>query len=102
VIQDAVAAGDLQLADDFGVEYVAFGLWSITFGGYSLAATSPSLTNLGIHEPLLAIRANSIRLLDGLGWKPQSSELDLSPLVERIKREVFPAEYAQIKRLGSA
>ena len=56
VIRDAVAAGDLQLSDDFGVEQLSFGLWSLTFGGYSIAATSPSLTNLGIHEPLLAIR----------------------------------------------
>ena len=48
VIRDAVAAGDLVLADDYGVEQVAFGLWSITFGGYSIAATSPSLANLGI------------------------------------------------------
>ena len=98
VIRDAVAAGDLQLSDDFGVEDLAFGLWSLTFGGYSIAATSPSLTNLGIHEPLLAIRSNCIRLLDGVGWKPLSSELDLSPLVERIKREVFAAEFARIER----
>ena len=56
VVRDAVAAGDLQLSDDYGVEQLAFGLWSITFGGYSIAATSPSLANLGIHDPLLAIR----------------------------------------------
>ena len=82
MIRDAVAAGDLQLADDFGVEHLAFGLWSITFGGYSIAATSPSLTNLGIHEPLLAIRNNCNRLLDGVGWKPLSSEVDLSLVAE--------------------
>jgi len=100
VIRDAVAAGDLQLSDDFGVEDLAFGLWSITFGGYSIAATSPSLASLGIHEPLLAIRGNCIRLLDGVGWKPLSTETDLSPLVDRIKREVFAAEYARIERRG--
>jgi AcrR family transcriptional regulator len=98
VIRDAVAAGDLELSPDFGVEDLAFGLWSITFGGYSIAATSPSLGNLGIHEPLLAIRGNCNRLLDGAGWKPLSSEMDLWPLVERIKREVFAAEFAQVQR----
>ena len=96
VIRDAVAAGDLELSDDYGVDHVAFGLWSITFGGYSIAATSPSLANLGIHDPLLAIRENCNRLLDGVGWKPLSSELDLSSFVERIKREVFAAEFAKL------
>ncbi len=101
VVRDAVAAGDWQPAADFGVDYLTFGLWSITFGGYSIAATSPSLSNIGIHEPYLAIRGNCIRLLDGVGWKPLSSELNLPPLLERIKREVFPAEFAQIERRGS-
>jgi AcrR family transcriptional regulator len=100
LIRDAVAAGDLQLSDDFGVEDLAFGLWSITFGGYSIAATSPLLAGLGIQDPLLAIRGNCIRLLDGVGWKPLSTETDLSPLVDRIKREVFAAEFAQVERRG--
>jgi AcrR family transcriptional regulator len=101
VICDAVAAGDLQVSDNFGVEHLAFGLWSITFGGYSIAITSPSLTNLGIEEPLLAIRGNCIRLLDGVGWKPLSTQVDLAPRVESIKRELFPAEFAQLKRRKS-
>ena len=71
---------------------MSFGLWSLTFGGYSIAATSPSLTNLGIHEPLVAIRSNCNHLLDGVGWRPLSTEMDLPPLIERIKREVFAAE----------
>ena len=101
VMRDAVAAGDLQVDGDYGVEDLAFGLWSITFGGYSIAATSPSLANLGIHDPLLAIRANCIRLLDGVGWKPLSSEIDLSLSVDAIKRDVFAAELAQLKKQRS-
>jgi hypothetical protein len=98
VIRDAVAVGDLQVADRFGVEDLAFGLWSLTFGGYSIAASSPSLANLGIHDPLLAIRGNCIRLLDGVGWRPLSSEIDLLLRVEAIKREVFAAELAQLQK----
>jgi AcrR family transcriptional regulator len=98
VIRDAVSAGDLRVSGDFGVDEVAFGLWSISFGGYSIAATSPSLANLGIHDPLLAIRGNCIRLLDGVGWKPLSAEMDFPAVLDRIKREVFPAEFARIER----
>jgi AcrR family transcriptional regulator len=100
VIRDAIAAGDLKLSDDFGVEDLAFGLWSITFGGYSIAATSPSLASLGIREPLLAIRGNCNRLLDGVGWKPLSTQTDFLLLLDRIKREVFAAEYARVERRG--
>jgi AcrR family transcriptional regulator len=96
VISDAVAAGDLVVDDEFGVEQIAFGLWSITFGGYSIAATSPSLANLGIHDPVLAIRNNCNRLLDGLGWKPLAKDLDLPALVERIRSELFASELAQL------
>jgi AcrR family transcriptional regulator len=98
VIRDAVAAGDLQASDDFGVEDLAFGLWSLTFGGYSIAATSPSLANLGIHDPLLSIRANCIRLLDGVGWRPLTSEQDMTAVFARVKRDVFARESAQLKR----
>jgi hypothetical protein len=98
VIGDAVGAGDLQLPTDYPVEQLAFGLWSLAFGGYSLAITSPSLANLGIPDPLLAMRNNFIRLLDGVGWKPLSSEVDLTQRIGTILREVFPAELAQVKR----
>jgi AcrR family transcriptional regulator len=100
VIQDAVRAGDLVLADDYGVEQLAFGLWSITFGGYSIAASSPSLTSLGIDDPILAIRNNCNRLLDGVGWKPLRSEVDLSPLADRLKREAFAAKLAKGQSLN--
>ncbi len=101
VIRDAVAAGDLYLPAESGVEHLAFGLWSITFGGHSIAATSPSLANLGIHNPILAIRGNCNLLLDGAGWRPLSTELDVDVLLERIKQEVFPQEFALLGRRGA-
>jgi AcrR family transcriptional regulator len=104
VLNDAVASGDLMLGDgvldgQLGVGEVGFGLWSLTFGGYSIAATSPSLANLGIHDPILAIRNNCSHLLDGFGWKPLAKDLDLPALVERIQREVFAPELAQLAEL---
>jgi AcrR family transcriptional regulator len=96
VIRNAVAAGDLELSEQFGIEQVGFGLWSITFGGYSIAATSPSLASLGIHDPLLAIRNNCNRLLDGLGWKPLSTEVDLAAVAQRVLQEVFAPEVAKL------
>jgi AcrR family transcriptional regulator len=96
VISDAVSSGDLKLDDDCPVDHVTFGLWSIAFGGYSIAATSPSLANLGINDPIIAIRNNAARLLDGLGWKPLNKDLDLPALVERLQREAFAPEFEQL------
>ena len=97
VIRDAVAAGDLRVLPDYGVNELAFGLWAITFGGYSIAVTSPSLTDLGIHDPLGTIRGNCIRLLDGAGWKPLSSDEDLTSLIEPIKRQLVGAEIPRVE-----
>jgi hypothetical protein len=102
VIRDAVAAGDLAFAEEFGVEQLSFGLWSLNFGGQSIAASSPSLTNLGIREPFEAIRNNCNHLLDGVGWQPPAREMDLPGLFERVKKEVFAAEFAQLEREASS
>lgn len=96
VMSDAVSLGDVNLDDDYPVDQITFGLWSITFGGYSIAATSPSLANLGIHDPIVAIRNNCARLLDGVGFQPLDKDLNLAALVERIQREVFAPELEQL------
>ncbi|HEV3342886.1 MAG TPA: hypothetical protein VG125_21110, partial [Pirellulales bacterium] len=51
------------------------------------------------HDPILAIRNNCSHLLDGFGWKPLAKDLDLPALVERIQREVFAPELAQLAEL---
>jgi AcrR family transcriptional regulator len=99
VIRDAVACGDLTLPDGFGPESLAFSLWAITFGGNSIAASSPSLAKLGIQKPFDVIRSSCNALLDGFGWRPLSSELALPTLYGRIAAEVFSAEVAQLKNL---
>jgi AcrR family transcriptional regulator len=96
IVRDAIAVGDLKLPADFTPEQLVFGLWGLTFGGYSIAASSPSLTNLGIHEPMTAILINANMMLDGFGWLPLSSEIDLSKLIERIASELFASEMALI------
>lgn len=71
VVRDAIAAGDLELADSQRVEDIVFGLWSLTHGGLVLEATSPSLADLGIVDSRAAIRRNCNAMLDGLGWQPR-------------------------------
>lgn len=99
IVRDAVAAGDLELASDDAraPERLVFGLWSLTFGGYSLAVTSPALPQLGIADAPAAIRDGCNHLLDGCGWKPDSSKIDLPDLFERVTSQLFREEMAQLQ-----
>ncbi len=92
IVRDAVAQGDLCLPPDSCPEQVVFGLWSITYGAYSLAATSDSLEELGVTDAFATVRQNIQCMLDGYDWRPLSSELDYEAVAARIHREVFPDE----------
>jgi AcrR family transcriptional regulator len=70
VIRDAVASGDLRIADPRMVEGIVFGLWSLVQGAMLLELTSPSLTALGVSDSRAAMRAGCNALMDGYGWQP--------------------------------
>jgi len=70
VVRDAVACGDLELQASHSIEGIVFGLWSLVYGGLLIEATSPSLVDVGIQNPRLAIRNNCNAMLDGLRWEP--------------------------------
>jgi AcrR family transcriptional regulator len=92
IVREGMAAGDIALPDSLSPEDLVFGLWSTTFGGYSIIATSDSLVELGIRDPFEAIRQNITRVLDGYGWRPLSSEHDYDQVGARISQEIFADE----------
>jgi AcrR family transcriptional regulator len=96
IVRDGVAQGHLELPDGMTPEDLVFGLWSQTFGAYSIIATSDSLTALGVADPYRAVRRNVNFTLDGYGWTPLSSETDYLELFERLQTEVFPNECREI------
>lgn len=72
IVRDAVARGDLQLQNGLTAEEMIFGFWSINYGSQVLAATSPSLSSLGVPNAPHAIRHHCFTLLNGFGWQPVS------------------------------
>ena len=92
VVTDAIACGDLKLPEEMTPQDLVFGLWSQSYGAYSIITTSDSLTELGIREPISALQCNIRMLLDGVGWRPLSSETDQNAVLNRIKVEVFSDE----------
>lgn len=96
IVRDGIAQGDLSLPDDMSPESLVFGLWSQTFGAYSIIATSDGLQDHGVTDPYHAVRKNINMTLDGYGWTPLATEFDYIDLFERLMAEVFPDEYRQI------
>lgn len=95
LVRDGVAQGHLELPDDSSPEELVFGLWSQTFGAYSIITTSDSLEELGVTDPYHAVRQSINMVLDGYRWQPLSTDYDYSSLFEKLQREVFPDECQQ-------
>lgn len=93
VIREAADAGDMPPFVELTPQALAFGLWSVVFGGYSIISTSDSLAEMGLSDPYLAIRDNIHRMLDGYQWRPLSGELDYATVWQRACLEVFPNEH---------
>lgn len=96
IVRDGIAQGHLTLPEDLAPEELVFGLWSQTFGAYSIIASSDGLQDHGVIEPYNAIRKNINMMLDGYQWTPLSMDYDYLALFERQMAEIFPDEYQQI------
>ena len=89
VVRDAVAAEDLVLGQNVTPEKLVFGLWSLTYGGYAIAARSGTLPHLGLDNPFELVHDHTAALMDGFGWVPLSSEYDSNELIQKINSEVL-------------
>jgi AcrR family transcriptional regulator len=98
IVRDAIAQGDLTLPDNSHPEDLVFGLWSITYGAYSIITDNQSLLNLGIADPFASVQANQISLIDGYHWRPLSTEHDYQAVYQRITEELFADEFRAIER----
>ncbi|MDG2220953.1 MAG: TetR/AcrR family transcriptional regulator [Rubripirellula sp.] len=96
VVRDGIAEGHLTLSDSSQPEELVFGLWSQTFGAYSIIATSESLQEFGILDPYIAVRRAVRMVLNGYKWHPISSQYDYIALQERIQTEVFSDECSAV------
>ncbi|WP_435018601.1 TetR/AcrR family transcriptional regulator [Tundrisphaera sp. TA3] len=93
LVRDAIAGGDLSLQPPQRPEGVSFALVSLALGTQIVLLNFDSLVErLGIDEPFAAMGRSLIALLDGLGWRPLSSEFDYAGARGRIIREVFADE----------
>jgi AcrR family transcriptional regulator len=94
LVHDGIESQDLVSSESLPPEEMVFGLWAINFGSQILMASSPSLSALGIHNPLRAIRVHCCTLLNGFGWQPIIAIEDHLLAVEHMTSELFPQFHA--------
>jgi len=96
VVGEAVDAKELTLPEEINVSELVFGLWSIAYGGLQLRSFDLPLEQMGIRNPKLAIIGSIGAMLDGLGWKPLSSEQNYLTTIDKIHETVLKEEYMRL------
>ncbi|HWX20531.1 MAG TPA: TetR/AcrR family transcriptional regulator [Candidatus Binatia bacterium] len=89
LVTEGLQQGDLP-PGKMPSEQIVFGIASAAVGSHIMGRNPHALMMAGIDDPLQALCQNVSVFLDGLGWKPLSSEWDYDAVDRRIKKELFP------------
>jgi hypothetical protein len=87
IVTDGIKDGDLPQVR-LSPEQIVFALASTAVGSHIMSRNTHALLLAGIVDPLKSLCDNVNELLDGLSWKPLSSEMDRDEVDRRIKNEV--------------
>jgi hypothetical protein len=92
-VTDGVEAGDLELPPPVMIDHLIFTL--ATFSTGLFAPISRGLPDLAERrpDPRAAMRRLGSSFLDGIGWRPLTSEWDYRRTLHRIYSEVFSPDF---------
>ncbi|MDH5434223.1 MAG: TetR/AcrR family transcriptional regulator [Gammaproteobacteria bacterium] len=100
-IAKAVEQGDLVLSENMTLEQVTFALWSATWGSMALIISKGTSSQLQAMELERETFTNGRLIFDGLNWKPLSSEMNYKETLNRIVKELFSEEVAELEKMGT-
>lgn len=89
VVNEGLQSGDLPQGK-LSSEQIVFAIASTAIGSHIMGRNTHATMMAGIDDPLKALIANVEVFLDGLNWKPLSTEWDYDAVERRVKKEVFP------------
>jgi len=89
IVTEGIQSGDLP-ATQMSPEHIVFAIASTAVGSHIMARSPHVVALSGLDSPLKRLCQNVNLLLDGLGWKPLSSEHDYDAVDRRIKAQLFP------------
>lgn len=90
VIRDAVSVGDLTLPPLLSPERLGLALHQMEMAPFALAQRGFGLGGHSLEVTSNAVIDALTLMLDDLGWKPLSTELDYLASIRRMWQEVFP------------
>jgi AcrR family transcriptional regulator len=90
VVREAIEIGDLKLPEKVDEYQVIFTLSSTTFGGYVMRESDSPVMKKWFDRIRFRDGVFGEIVLDGLGWKPLSTEWNYKETRKRFFREVFP------------
>ena len=92
ILVEAITRGELALEEPATVEEMAFAIWALVDGSFTLIESGLPGAVLGIQDPHTRMfRAFGV-LADGYGWRPLSTEWDWEETLANVRRTVFPEE----------
>ena len=101
ILEDAVREGNLVPRHEDMIKEMAFGMWALVDGAFTLIESDSPRQVLGIESPFTNVFRVFNVLADGYGWRPLFDELDWEETLARIRREVFPEEAQQLYGEGN-
>ena len=93
VILEALECGDLSLQLGIRPHELRYALDTFGRGVFSSIATATPLEELDIPDPRVILRKLGSLFLDGLQWRPLTTEWDYGRTMRRIYSEVFPPAF---------
>lgn len=101
ILEDAVKEGSLEPLHDEMLKEMAFGIWALVDGAFTLIESNSPRQVLGIDSPFSNLFRVFGVLADGYGWRPLFHELDWEESLAKIRKAVFPEEAQQLYGEGN-
>ncbi|MGD8171385.1 TetR/AcrR family transcriptional regulator [Vibrio sp. TRT 21S02] len=100
LVNNAVESGDLRFSPGIGSDAIVFANWSIAFGSNALAQNASNSHCISRLQDPFSVLHNANMLLDGIGWKPLSTEWDYRKTWQRVETELFVEELEYLASVG--
>jgi len=102
LLEEAVAKGELLLGRDGATtEEMAFGIWALADGSFTLIESGVPTHSLGIEDPFTRMSRAFNVLADGYGWHPLFHERDWDEMLAEVRRTIFPEEAQAVYGAGN-
>ena len=98
MIEVAMDKGELSRRYQDNLYQITFAIWAMSFGSVTILRNStptPCLERIDIDS---AVLTNASIVLDGLQWQPYSWDFDYQASWQRIAKEIFADELAQLSK----